>query len=608
MKKNILLALLLVCILINSSPSPAANKDLLIKIKKAITSLKGYHPSPKTLSAVNVYISKSSSPVIRQGLPLLLEPELHKKLLRSESIIKDLKIDGLIDDWESSKLIISDTAKDLVPINKSKATGRYKQHEDLKRYAGIMDDEYLYCMVDAFSRPKKGQKFHYRINLVNSNTKLMYAVIWTNFGNFIQQWNPKTGAFIKNINIKNSIIIRKDVCEAKVPLSILKGLPESFYIEPVSWNEKNNTYDHHWTNILYRPVSKEYNRSSLEVFCRYAEKGVLTPNDPLPLAQAITEGYIYKMAHRSIKDLVIRDGIAMIREAKRHKELKDLGLAPLLAWCSRAIMYGGYNRFGFYMYAKNGSINKEAYEFMVLSPKTLNRCRSIMKKNNLVVKENIRATANKVETWLERSINKYRRYNFSDIAELYNSDKNYWETVYRESLDEKNTGRTNITSINGKKINKGIVFSPNFQVNYIHKNGYFYGNCVDVTTIAMSFYKALGVPALHVCYGSIAKKFHKEIHSFPVHFSSRENKWFNFSRGGNTLYSWALKGSTPLKVFYYINMPQSGSSWNHFERSFMGNKMSLSSRACPEIVSVKKWQRLNRNGFSVEKISRCLGR
>jgi len=117
-------------------------------------------------------------------------------------------------------------------------------------------------------------------------------------------------------------------------------------------------------------------------------------------------------------------------------------------------------------------------------------------------------------------------------------------------------------------ISLGVNFSTTFQVAFIDRNNFFYGNCVDLTAVALAFYKALGIPALHLCYGVIAEGYFREVHSFPVYYSSREDGWFNYLRGGNEPPGWYLKEGATLDVFFYVNGLHAGSHWESKNRSY----------------------------------------
>ncbi len=318
-----------------------------------------------------------------------------------------------------------------------------------------MDKNNIYTMIEPFGLPSSGESFHYRLNILNSDYTLLYALVWTECGNVIQLWED--GVFINNIDMGESIFAEGNVYEAVVPVSILIELPEFFYVEPAVWHDHKNSWDDIWTGNQETSIEQEYNHYSLEILCSYAEEITLSDYGLLPIALALSEGYIYKMVQPELKQRVINDGIEMIRQADkslsysfgRQEQIKDLDLAALLVWANRSTMYGGYNSLGYNFYSADGKLNVDAYEFMVLQPELLDKCRILIEQNNLLDTNSLENTIYNIETWLI-NIQKYRRVNFDDIVELYEAypDNPYFENMYEESLWELNNNKTIIASIN----------------------------------------------------------------------------------------------------------------------------------------------------------------
>ncbi|MBF0100972.1 MAG: carbohydrate-binding protein [Desulfobacterales bacterium] len=565
-------------------------------------------PSDKALQNIMNYRMMSLSDSIKQGFSLILEEENEAILLQQQNMIRSIQIDGQLSDWENSGCIYEDNQNDTTPLNSSLPIEVYEPSDDLKRYGFIHGNDFMYCMVEPVTMPSEGTEYHYRINLLTPDNKLAYAIVWTSFRDVVQEWDTDSGTFIKYITTDDAVFAKKDVFEAKIPAEILYNLPQYYHIEAVVWHEYKNSLDVNWNPNLETSIETQYGyKYCLDVFCQYAEKMNLVPDDPFPIVQAITEGYIYKIAEDDIRPVIINDGLEMIKQAEQsmsysfagQKPLKELPIEALLSWADRSMMFGGYRYAGLSV-LKSGQLNKDAYEFLVLHPSDLVTCRTMMDTHGLIDTQSLSNTMFNIEDWLWQK-NKYRRYYIQTIIELYESNPEYWEVVYQESLEEHETGDVNIATVNGVDINKGSIFSASFEVNYLFQNSFFYGNCVDVTAIALAFHKAIGIPSIHFMYGLIADDYYKEIHSFPMYYSSQADTWFNYLNGGNNT------GLGTYDVLYLIDRPQVGSNYQMFNKELpKGDSLVITTRTYPVRVSQSQWISINDDGYPMSELKKYM--
>ncbi|MFA7685418.1 MAG: hypothetical protein WCX95_01310 [Candidatus Gracilibacteria bacterium] len=595
----------------STNPSSTINID---NFKTALKSIRPIVPQ-KTQDNILAYIQNSQSEELKKAFNLLLEKDLDTKLSKAKRTISGLTIDGNISDWQSSGLIQTDKENDSVAINKNSSTGESYQTDDVKSYAFIMDNNNIYAMIEPSEMPTDWDEYHFRINISNHSNKKIYAIVWLPSTNVIQEWNTETGEYIGKIDMPTAQFAKGETgFEAKIPIAQLTRLPYSFRAEAVSWQKDRNFYDECNKLFYEQSIYEKYKKSALELLTKYAATTTLTADDPFPAVQAISDSYIYKRADSSTKKSVISDGIEMIKKAKEtetysfpdQKKLKDLPVEALLAWADRSMMYAGYVFMEFF--PTNGEkLNQKTYEFTVLQPETLDTCESLIEKNNLIDQTNLKNTIHNIEPWLVKT-EKYRRNDIKDMERnlKFNPDSKYWQNAYQESLNEIANGETNITTINGVNINKGANFSPSFQLDYLTKNGFYYGNCVDVTVMAMTCYKALGIPAFQISYGITANNYYAESHSFPVYYSSKDDKWYTYELGGNPVQEKTLPTSGSYNVLYRINRPQTNSYWEPYLTELKNANIWTNTRAATKEISEKDWNTINKDGYSMADFKKIL--
>ena len=591
------------------------------KIKSASAKLpQNQRPNERALKSIKKYLKGASGSRhkrlnLDKAVALLCEDGADESSLALERELSSIVVDGRPNDWLSTSFVDEDNLEDTRPIKKEKPSGQADGCDDLSRFGFAQSEKDLFLFFEPKALPKSKAQFHYRINFINDKGRIVFAVLWTSKGNFIQQWNVDDGSFLRHVPLAEAHFAVGTVYEARVPKVLLPALPQKYLVQAVVWHEFKNRLDA--LNGTFRlPPGKECCKHSLALFCRYAEKGYLDGDLDL-LAQAIVDGHLYGMAeNEKLKERIVRDGFEFQQELDKGHRLYpeklclpkgEYDLACQLVLASRQGIYGGYNDFG-YPLAVNGKLTQEAYEFMIMQPRTLPLCRQLLKKNELVVKGHLLKTINNIERWLSEVI-KYRRYRCADIEELarYNPKSPKWQRLAKTVRLEEKHNRQYITKVGAHKIHKGVNWSATFQVNFLLRNNFFYGNCVDVTTVALAIHKAMGVPSLHICFGPISLGHYREQHSFPMWFSHEDERWYSFNRQGNVPAKWMERAGRKNDVYFYINGPQMGSRWSSYKIKEQRNQIGTNNRALRFVVSKKRWTDIQKAGLVHSLFTRRLG-
>ncbi|NLF25604.1 MAG: hypothetical protein GX589_08130, partial [Deltaproteobacteria bacterium] len=455
------------------------------------------------------------------------------------------------------------------------------------------------------------------MNLFDENGNMIYAVVWSSFGNVIQEWDGATGKFLRHLPLRGSVFRKGRVFEARVPVRLLRRLPYQFNVQSVSWHNFKNLYDVNHNNVAGMSESEKYKETAIELLLRYGEEVDIPANNPFFVAQALSDAFIYKVAEVSLRPTIVKDGLAMINYAGSlgqspfagQAPLSEMSLEALLAWSNRSMIYGDYYAIDYYP-ARKKRFNREAYEFMILQPRTLHACRELLQSEGVIDTRSVASTADDMNNWLW-SRNKYRRSNLADIEEMYMADPdNPWiKEVYEESLYEKNHGLTNITEVNGVQINKGTVYSPTFQIDYLRKHGLFYGNCVDVVAIESACLTAIGIPGIHVYYGLFSPERGKYTgyHSIWMYYSSLRDKWVNFEKSDTEIDEGGDFSNSGLTVVWHISRPQIGSFWESRWMNFSGKPLYFTPRNVYGSMTESKWWKIYAGGYANGEIVRFFG-
>lgn len=608
------------------APAAEASSQKWETLSQAVRSI----PACKDVKDKILNYTSGNLDSIKRGAPLLLEKNLDVKYDAVKKAIKTLKIDGNSTDWEKANFLHDDIVyDDIETIDEEKPIETPVGSDDLQRFGFVMDSKNIYVELEPRDMPEAGKKYRYSINFytfdVLKHTQLTYykyrepankvaiflSIVWTDSGSFVQQWDPLTGKFVKDLNV--GTFVKGNVFEAQVPVASFKNLlPYQFYVAGASRSEDKNLYDE-TPRYIEQTIGEKFKKTALELLCRYAAQIDLNADDPLPLTQALTDAYIYKVADPSTQDAIVKDGIGMTDIGRKaatqytfagQKALKELPLEAIWVWSNRLITHGGHPDVGM-IFDKNGRLNEATYKFVAVTPDTLNKALEIVKKNNLYDAKNLQNTVNKTEKFITET-QKYRA-DLDFISWAMGAEGQ----VYHDALAEEDAGDIYVGEVNGRKILKYKDWSASFNIDYLYKNGKTFGNCVDVAAITAAIYKAMGVPAIIIRYSSIsdeAPTYYSTIHTFSNYYSSKEDKWFNYKRGGNPIYEWAKReGTVSYQVASEVVLPQVGSFFGPFYRIRGGADWNFSQRTYAFEVSQSEWKTINEKGYPMADLVKAMG-
>ena len=608
------LLVLLISVVLAYSPAHALPALVVKSVARELSALGSPRPSKAGIEAVRSYVAQSSSSTVSRGMELLLRPSLRTLASRVRQAAERIKIDGSDRDWKPSSLIISDDSTNAQPIDDQKAMGNFAPSDDLKSFGCLTDAKYLYCTFKPAGLPKRGSPFHYRINLLSPDAKLIYAIVWSSWGNVIQEWDRNTNSFVRNLSTRKVLFSRRKVFEARVPLRLLPKLPPLARLEAATWHEHKNLYDSYYSREpLLTPST--YRNYALELLAHYGAAGALRPNDPFPLSQALVDAFPYSIADAPTKAEIIADGLRMLDQVApstaysfdRQKKLQELDFDELLTWSDRSLMYGSDDmrwKFRNSLSANDGQMNLDIYHFVFMQPETLATARELLARHNLLVAGDLTLTARTIEAWLQ-TIWKYR----SDggvIEDACVHNPGYWCEVLAAYQDEIANNQTIITWIGSDPVYKWRTMSSAFFMNYLNDTGFYYGNCGDTTVIGLAFGKALGLPVIHIHYDTIVNGTQAPVHSFPAYFSSATNRYLPFSPGNNGIQDWKLSGDTGDLVYYYLEMPVISSRFRRDYGKFAEAAWTFSSNQCANLLTPAAWPSVNYDGVEAEAVKQCL--
>ena len=552
------------------------------------------------------YSARSSRQSVKDALRVLLDSERRNRAryMTAKKRIAGIEIDGLSADWQIPEFIHEDALNDAAALADGQPAGAAEESDDLKRWGLAAGKQYYYAFFEPAAMPEAGASYHYRINLFDDNWQMIYAIVWTSSGNAIQEWDGE-GNFIRFLPADETVFARNQVFEARLPRGLLPRLSYVAGLQGVVWHDFKNLLDTSLALPGTVGLAERFRNFSFEILARYAVRGALSIDNPLPAALAITEGYLYRRAEPALRPKIINDGLDFLAEAQTsqgysfpgQEKLAELDLEAILAWTNRLVIYGGYGSVDYYV-ARGRRFDEESYNFLALQPGALQQARELIESRGLLDESDLTATVQNIGLWLWSKI-KYRRVNFSDIEEFYNAypDDPLVQQIYQESLYEMEHHLTDITTVNGAAVNKGEIFSPTFQIPYLAENDIFYGNCVDVAAIAIAMYKALGIAAFPVAYGSVEEGAYDEYHTIAFYYSSPRERWLNFEWGAIP---------TPLLpdplILAEINRPQIGTYWEFGDRDLGLVTRTLASRAAPQVHANSDWSNYYSQGYSAAQV------
>ena len=575
------------------------------EVSAAISELTGMPPTSAALSNIKNYVEQSSAPEVQKGLSILLQPALLQKRVNARRSVSSLVIDGKAGDWEGAGLARTDELHDLVPISDTRPLGPYSAADDIARYGFIADDDYVYVMLEPAALPGSGLPYYYAVNLHNAYGRIFYIIMWTGWGGYLQERDAATDTQLRTFRTPEMSFAAREVFEARIPRALFQRLPLHFYIEPVAWNEANNAVDYKWEGVVESTNSEKYNNYALELFCRYAERQALAPDDPFPLAQATADAYIYKVVDDATRETVVDDGLLMLAQAELASEynfpgqinLRNIEFDQLLLWANRlnTFIFNDYRwKFRASLAVNNERFSREIYDFLFLNPRTLVQARSLIDDAGILDATSLRSTVQNIEYWL--SIKRQYRSPLEFMQRMYDSDPAYFQELYDAIVWEEENNANVITTVEGEPIYKYSNGSASFQLDYLEQHDTYYGNCGDTMTMALAMAKAIGLPAVHFHYDAIDDPDYIPIHSFPAYYSSSSSRYLGFLSPWNQVFPWAITGRDSERIHYYVELPIVSPDWQLRDRWFAPISWTIPGNQCSHITTLDGWEDVNVNG------------
>lgn len=506
-------------------------------------------PSSDVLTKIQTYLTESNSPGFETAFQKMLDKDLIAKVEAGAAKADSIVVDGEPDDWKGSGFLVTGKASFGV-IDKTKAAATPAPEDEIVAYGFVQSDGVIYCMVQPKRMPAAGEAYHYRVNLMEGNA-MLYAVVWSSDGNVVQVWNPRTGSQVNSMSDTSFRFVSGSCFEARIPVARLSQLPDRYRTVAASWMEAHNIYSSLWKSDLDGPLQCAEQGLPVDLLVQYAQRIPLESDDPDPMLLATNESLIYRLAGVELRGRIIQDGLAFLDAIRAVPLPSDVDLRRNLL--DRSGIYGAHETNGFFL-LPDGSMSAESYAFMFLNSECISLARKLIAEKRFDRDASTRGKIAAIEGWLWK-VEKYRLDNIEGIEEYCRAQPNneFFKRAYRESLAELKEKEVNITTVDGETVNKGCVWSAPFQLHYLATHGFFYGNCIDVATVAQLFYKALGVPSVTVTYGTIIDDRRTQIHTFPLWYSAEDRLWHAFQTGGNDV---PHETTTLVNVYYYLNSAQ----------------------------------------------------
>ncbi len=577
----------------------------------AISSLHALTLSQAVQQNISDYVSLSTNPIVHEGLERLLEKDRQAEFKRLKHAAKRIKIDGRAKDWSTRTFAVGDRWNEWYPIKAGRKIRKKRAAFDTTLYGFASDGRYLYVMSKPRVMPRN-QKYYFAINLMSSASRPFYSIAWADNASYVNVFNEADGSWKKSFVPRGMKSAKGRVFEARVPLRALKKLPGYYHPTSVAWDEAYNAYNYITAFTPQSSLPEKFRNYALELFARYAERRSFTPDNPLPIAQALADAYIYRMSEDRVRDTVVSDGILMLEEAEKtesysfpdQQKLSKLGLNQIISWSNRASLYGIENntwRFRKILSRNGGKFSEAIYKFLFLDPAVFNDARALISRHDLIVPGDLPATLWKIEETFANNQHYRASLDFlRALAELLGTE--YWRKMYEEARYEEENNLHIITEVDGVPVYRGLNWSAGFQVRYFNENGTHYGNCGDVTAMSLAVAKALGIPALHIHYDVIDDYFYREIHSFPAYYSSAENRYMGFRTGYNMVWDWTKSGREGLKVLYRYELPVYEWFSQFYDKPLPGTKVWSASNFKFALVSLEEWESFNSGGFSTASV------
>ena len=247
--------------------------------------------------------------------------------------------------------------------------------------------------------------------------------------------------------------------------------------------------------------NKDKENHALALFLYLIKKGKYRTGDSITLAIAYANSYLYSIADKKTKSLLLKDIIQFYdlyieidtfqKKQSYNYTLSESGFAGKVCWATR--FYFISNIWNDMYKEEPYLLTEDTYTEYVIQPAIISYIRQIIIKENLCT-ENIKRTANLLEYHVGSHL--------ADEKKM--KEKQEWsEKIYK-----------------GVKRKYSDFNWLNYQIKLLKEKGIIKGFCPAVTTVQLGFYKAAGIPAVGLQW--INKNL---AHNSPMYFDPELRRW-----------------------------------------------------------------------------------
>ena len=262
---------------------------------------------------------------------------------------------------------------------------------------------------------------------------------------------------------------------------------------------------------------------ALELFLYLLTQKAYREDDPITIALALANNYLYSVADKEAKKAILRDSMAHYRYYLKildwqkkvlsiKYELSKVPLIPKIYWAYRV---RGMDRL-----KKGQALTLNHYQEFVDSIANLEKMHDMVKKLNLSQYESLVNLAQNLEFFARSGEQLEYRCDIDCVKNRLSKDPD--DKNLQNALKEYERGEYE-TFYYGKKRRWDHFAWLNYQLKRYENQGKFRGDCVTITTIQSNLYKAAGIPSFSNQIYSINPKFYH--HNSPYFYNPYFKRW-----------------------------------------------------------------------------------
>lgn len=452
-------------------------------------------------------------------MAIVLQPGYYNNCVASRT--SPIVIDGEASDWRQMAFRASDPTGDSFG-----GTG-----SDVVEIAFTMDEsDNAVVMIRTAGRPLKNQSFYILFDYDRDWNYETEAVFfwWTDGKLYMRSLDLLHDNATKDIVAEVSI---GSVFEARFAMS---DMPHALPAQPLRVYGGIAQFDTGKYDgagqIDYdvRPVNY-----ALEILLWLAQNKCYEKNDPITMALALANNYIYSIADDETRKAILTDVmkhykfyrsiVAGQETAGVNYPLRTAPLVPKIFWADRSgdkfwLIQQDMTRF------HTKKLTLAIYRDFVDKIEVLESIRKAALSEGLAL-PSLARTASTTEEW----VHSHRTYR-SSIENLVDFNRRgvFSDEELAASRDEIRRGLYTL-NYNGTNRRWDEFRWINYQWNLYQTTGRFRGDCGDTTIVQMAFYRAIGVCPVSLQYigatGAAA-----DMHNFPGYFNPLQGRWFTYQK------------------------------------------------------------------------------